>query len=168
MIQETMDRVRAIAGPILSSEGMELVDVEYRRERKGWVLRLYIDKERGITLDDCTRISHEIGRSLDVEDFIAAPYALEVSSPGLDRPLKKEADFVKYRNRLISVKTIEPIGNRRHFKGRLVAFSENQIEMDVEGAIFQISLPNIGKANLEIDPFGSAKKALLPSASSGH
>ena len=152
-----MDRVRAIADSILSNEGMELVDVEYRREKKGWVLRLYIDKERGITLDDCTRISHEIGRSLDVEDFIAAPYTLEISSPGLDRPLKKEADFVKYHNRLIRVRTVEPIGNRRHFKGKLLDFSEGQIEMDVEGAIFQIPLPNIARANLEIDAFGSAK-----------
>jgi len=78
---ETVDRARGIADPILSDEGMELVEIEYRRESKGWVLRLYIDKPGGVTLDDCTRISQEVGRNLDVEDFISIPYTLEVSSP---------------------------------------------------------------------------------------
>src|SRR4030066_246181 len=98
MEREIVDRLRAMAEPILLGERMELVDIEYRRESKGWVLRLYIDKEGGVTLDDCTRISQEVGRSLDVEDFISTPYTLEVSSPGLARPLKKEKDFMKYRN----------------------------------------------------------------------
>ena len=84
MSKEIVDRVRAIADPILFNEGMELVDIEYRRESKGWVLRLYLDKEGGVTLDDCTRVSQEVGRNLDVEDFIQTPYTLEVSSPGLD------------------------------------------------------------------------------------
>ena len=157
MTQEIVVRVREIASPIVSNEGMELVEVEYRRERWGWVLRLYIDKEGGITLDDCTRISQEVGRNLDVENFISAPYTLEVSSPGLDRPLKKEGDFIKYRNRLMRVRTIEPIGNRWRFKGRLLGVSEDKIEMEVDGAIFQIPLSNIARANLEFDPFGNAK-----------
>ena len=89
ILQEIVDRVRVIADPILSNQEMELVEIEYRREGKGWVLRLYIDKEGGVTLDDCSRVSQEVGRSLDVEDFILTPYTLEVSSPGLTRPLKK-------------------------------------------------------------------------------
>ena len=113
MPQEIMDRVRAIAYPMVSREGMELVAIEYRREATGWVLRFYVDKEGGITVDDCSRISQEVGRSLDVEDFILNPYALEVSSPGLTRPLKNEKDFMKYRNRLITLKTIDPVQNRR-------------------------------------------------------
>ncbi|MGA2517230.1 MAG: ribosome maturation factor RimP [Thermodesulfobacteriota bacterium] len=147
-----VDRVRAIADPIVSDEGMELVDVEYRRESRGWVLRLYLDKEGGVTLDDCTRISQEVGRSLDVEDFIQIPYALEVSSPGLSRPLKTEKDFMKYCHSLIKVKTLDPIQNRRQFKGRLLGVSANQIEMEVEGEIFRIPLSNMTKANLEVDP----------------
>lgn len=147
-----MDRVRAVADPIISDEGMELVDVEYRRESRGWVLRLYIDKEKGVTLDDCTRINQEVGRSLDVEDFIQAPYTLEVSSPGLTRPLKTEKDFIKYRNSLIKVKTLDAIQNRRQFKGRLLEVSESQIEIEAEGGIFQIPLSNVAKANLEVDP----------------
>lgn len=152
MQKEIVDRVRAIADPIISDEGMELVDVEYRRESRGWVLRLYLDKEGGVTLDDCTRISQEVGRSLDVEDFIQIPYALEVSSPGLSRPLKSEKDFMKYRHSLIKVKTLDPIQNRRQFKGRLLGVSANQIEMEVEGEIFEIPLSNMAKANLEVDP----------------
>jgi ribosome maturation factor RimP len=148
---EIVDRVRALADPILLNEGMDLVDTEYRRESKGWVLRLTLDKEGGVTLDDCTRVSHEVGRSLDVEDFIQTPYTLEVSSPGLTRPLKTEKDFMKYRHRLIKVKTVDSIENRRQFKGRLLGVSENQIEIEVEGGVFQIPLSNVAKANLEVD-----------------
>jgi ribosome maturation factor RimP len=151
MSKEIVDRVRAIADPILSNEGMELVEIEYRRESKGWVLRLYIDKVGGATLDDCTRISQEVGRSLDVEDFISTPYTLEISSPGLSRPLKKEKDFMKYRNQMIKVKTVDPIENRRQFNGKLLGISEDRIEIEMDGGIFQISLSNVAKANLEID-----------------
>jgi ribosome maturation factor RimP len=151
MEKEIVDRVRAMAEPILLDERMELVDIEYRRESKGWVLRLTLDKEGGITLDDCTRISQEVGRNLDVEDFIQAPYALEVSSPGLTRRLKTEKDFMKYLDSLIKVKTVDPLENRRQFKGRLLKVSENHIEMEVDGEIFQISLSNVAKAHLEVD-----------------
>jgi ribosome maturation factor RimP len=151
MRQEIIDRVRAIADPILLSEGMELVEIEYRREERGWVLRLYIDKEEGITVDDCGHISREIERSLDVEDFMSTPYTLEVSSPGLTRPLRNEKDFLKYRNRLIKVKTLEPVENRKKFKGKLLGISEHRIEIEVEDGVFEIPLSNVAKANLEID-----------------
>jgi ribosome maturation factor RimP len=151
MSKEIVDHVRAIADPILSNEGMELVEVEYRREGRGWVLRLYIDKEGGITVDDCSRISQEVGRSLDVEDFILTPYTLEVSSPGLTRPLKNQKDFLKYRNHLIKLKTIDPIENRRQFKGKLLGVHDNHIEIEMDGGVFQISLSNVVKANLELE-----------------
>jgi ribosome maturation factor RimP len=151
MSGEITDRVRAITDPILMYEGMELVDIEYRREATGWVLRLYIDKEGGVTIEDCTRISQEVGRHLDVEDFILTPYTLEVSSPGLTRPLKKEKDFMKYRNHMIKVKTFDPIENRRQFKGKLLGISENHIQIEMEGGIFQIPLSNVAKAHLELE-----------------
>jgi ribosome maturation factor RimP len=149
--REIVDRVHAIADPILFNEGIELVDIEYRRETKGWVLRLYMDKEGGVTLDDCTRVSQEVGRSLDVEDFIQTPYNLEVSSPGLTRPLKTEKDFMKYRDHLIQVKTFDPVANRRRFKGRLLGISGNQIGIQSDEGVFQIPFSNVAKANLEID-----------------
>ncbi|OGP69056.1 MAG: hypothetical protein A2169_13760 [Deltaproteobacteria bacterium RBG_13_47_9] len=151
MSKEIVDRVQAIANPILLNEGLELVEIQYRREARGWVLRLYIDKEGGITLDDCTRTSQEVGRSLDIEDFILTPYTLEVSSPGLTRSLIDEKDFIRYCNHLIKVKTFSLIENRRQFKGKLLKVSEKQIEIETEGGIFRIPLSNVAKANLELE-----------------
>jgi len=157
MSEETIERVRLLADPILSSVGMEMVDVQYRREARGWVLRLIIDKEGGVTLDDCTLVSREVGRTLDVEDLISTPYTLEVSSPGLNRPLKTERDYLKYRDRLIRVKTFSPVENRREFKGKLLGIANNLIEIEIDEGVYQIPLANVAKANLEIDPFGDAK-----------
>ena len=151
MSQEIIDRVRAVANSILISEGMELVEVEYRREPVGWVLRLTIDKEGGVTLDDCTRISQEMGRSLDIEDLIFNPYHLEISSPGLDRPLKNERDFIRFSERHIRVKTIDPIGKQKSFKGKLRKCLEGRIEMEMDGGIVEIPLSNIARANLEVE-----------------
>jgi ribosome maturation factor RimP len=133
------------------NEGMELVEVDYRRESRGWVLRLTIDKEGGVTLDDCGRVSQQVGRELDVEDLISSPYVLEVSSPGLTRPLRSEKDFIKYCNRLIKLRTVDPINSRQQFKGKLLGVSNNQIELEVEEGIVQIPLAKIAKANLEIE-----------------
>jgi ribosome maturation factor RimP len=149
--QEMMDRVKATANSILSSEDMEIVDVEYRREPVGWVLRLIIDKIGGVTLDDCTRVSQEMGRSLDVEDLISNSYHLEVSSPGLDRPLKNERDFMRFSGRRIRVKTIDPIGKQKNFKGKLRTCMEGRIEMETDGGTVEILLSNIARANLEVE-----------------
>jgi len=151
MIQETKERVSALAAHVLADQNMELIDLEYRREGRGWVLRLFIDKEGGITLDDCARASQEIGTVLDVEDFIGTPYSLEVSSPGLNRPLKNEKDFIKYRDYLIKVKTFDPIDNRRNFKGKLREISDGRIEMEIDGGVVTIPLANVAKANLEFE-----------------
>ena len=149
--QEVIERVHRLVGSVFLSEGLELVEVEYRREARGWVLRLYVDKEGGITLDDCAKISREIGRNLDVEDLIATPYILEVSSPGLTRPLKTEKDFMKYRNRLVKVRTSQPVENRRQFMGRLRGVGEERIQIEVDGKVFLVPLSFIAKANLDIE-----------------
>ena len=149
--KEILERVRPIAERILMNQGMELVEVEYRREARGWVLRLTIDKEGGVTLDDCGRISQVVGRELDVEDFISAAYVLEVSSPGLTRRLRSEKDFIKYRNRLIKLRTVDPIDGRQQFKGKLLGVSNTLIELEMEEGIVQIPLAKIAKANLEIE-----------------
>ncbi|MGB9628274.1 MAG: ribosome maturation factor RimP [Thermodesulfobacteriota bacterium] len=151
LVDGIIQRVKGIVSPILLNEGMELVDIEYRRESRGWVLRLFIDKEGGVTLENCAHISEELGRTLDVEDFIPNPYILEVSSPGLDRPLKKEKDFIKYLQHRIKVKTFDPIEQRRNFRGKLLRVTEGRIELDLEDRIIQIPLSNVAKANLEID-----------------
>jgi ribosome maturation factor RimP len=151
MDQGIKERVSVLVSPILADLGMELVDLEYRREGHGWVLRLYIDKEGGVTLEDCARVSREIGTTLDIEDMIETSYSLEVSSPGLNRPLKTEKDFIKYRDHLIKLKTVNPIDSRRNFKGRLRAISEGRIEMEIDGGVVTIPLADVAKANLEVE-----------------
>ena len=151
MSGEIVERVSSLVDPLLKEEGTELVETEYRREPRGWVLRLYIDKAGGVTLDDCSRISQEIGRILDVEDIISVPYTLEVSSPGLRRPLRKEEDFIKYRDRAIRLNTVTPIGNRRHFKGKLLGVVDHCVEIMIDQETFRIPLTNVAKANLEIE-----------------
>ena len=149
--QDVIERVHRLVGPVLLSGGLELVEVEYRREARGWVLRFYVDKEGGITLDDCAQISREIGRNLDVEDFITTPYILEVSSPGLTRSLKTEKDFMRYRDCLVKVRTNQPVENRRQFTGRLQGVAEEGIQIEVDGKVFLLPLSLIAKANLDIE-----------------
>jgi ribosome maturation factor RimP len=145
--RQVMERIQ----PLLLEEGMECVDLEFRRETRGWVLRLYIDKEGGITIDDCTRINQKVGRILDVENLIETPYHLEVSSPGLTRPLKNERDFIKYQNHLIKVKTVEPIGHQRLFKGKLLRVANEGIEIEMDHTILHIPFRRIAKARLELE-----------------
>jgi ribosome maturation factor RimP len=145
-------RVENILEPLLDAEGLSLVDIEYTREQGGWILKVFIDKEGGVTLDDCARVSREFGQLLDVEDIIPTSYRLEVSSPGLDRPLKKEEDFVKYSGRRVRIKTTEPVSGRRNFKGALIGCTDGQITVKVEGSdVFTIPLSSVLKANLEIE-----------------
>ncbi len=151
MSAEIKERVKTLIDPILLEQGLELVEMEYRREPRGWVLRIYIDKEGGVTLEDCTRINQELGRLLDVEDFITNPYVLEVSSPGLTRPLKTERDFRKVKSQRVKVRTFEPIMDRREFRGKLLEVSDQGIEIEVDGKRIFIPFSNIGKAQLEID-----------------
>jgi len=146
-----LQEVRPVVEPILQSQGMELVDLEYQREPQGWVLRVYIDREGGVTVEDCAEVSREVGTTLEVRNLIANPYVLEVSSPGLTRPLKKAEDFLKYRTRLVKMKTFKPIEGQRNFKGTLLGLEGEKVRLEVEGRIYEIPLQEITKANLEIE-----------------
>jgi ribosome maturation factor RimP len=146
-----LEEVRQVVQPILQSEGLELVDLEYRREAQGWVLRFYIDREGGVTVEDCAEVSGEVGALLEVRDLIANAYILEVSSPGLTRPLKKPEDFNKFRNRLVKMKTFDPIEGRRNFKGILLGLEDEKVRLKIEGQLYEIPLEGIAKANLEIE-----------------
>ncbi|MBW2038661.1 MAG: ribosome maturation factor RimP [Deltaproteobacteria bacterium] len=147
-----LKRVEGMLQPLLESEGLSLVDIEYKWERGGWVLRVYIDKEGGVTVDDCVQVNKELGQLLDVEDIIPTSYSLEVSSPGLDRPLKKEEDFIKYSGKKVRIKTRDYVSGRRNFKGDLLGCAEGKVMVKVEGReVFMIPLSSIIKANLEIE-----------------
>ncbi len=128
---EIAARVRALAEPILADLGLELVDAEFRREAQGWILRLYMDKPGGVTLDDCQRVSEELGDHLDVEDFIGYPYHLEVSSPGLDRPLTRDQDFVRFAGKDARVSTREDLDGRHNFRGRLAGLQDGAVLLDL-------------------------------------
>jgi ribosome maturation factor RimP len=153
-------RAREVAEPILAGEGYELVDLEYVREREGWVLRLFIDKvnkanpKDSVGIEDCTKASHAVETAIDVEDFIPHEYNLEVSSPGLDRPLKKPEHFQKSLGQKVKVKTYGPIGEppRKNFSGVLSAATAQDVTVQVEGAgEFRIPMKEIAKANLEFE-----------------
>ena len=146
-----LQEVRQVIDPILQSQGVELVDLEYQRESQGWVLRVYIDRDGGITLGDCSELSGELGAVLEVRDLIANSYTLEVSSPGLTRPLKRPEDYDKFRNRLVKIRTFEPIEGRKNFKGILQGLEGEKVYLQAEGKILAIPFQGIAKANLEIE-----------------
>jgi len=137
--------------PVLVAEGLELVDVEYKKEGKNWVLRIYIDKEKGVTVEDCQNISRLTGDLIEVEETIKTPFNLEVSSPGLDRSLKREKDFLKFKGKRIRLHSISPVDNRRKFTGILSDFKDQTVFMDLDGKPFEILLSQVDKANLVIE-----------------
>lgn len=150
-------RTIEIAAPVADSLGLELVDVEYRQEGGRMVLRVFVDREGGITLDDCAKVSRELGEILDVEDYIRGRYTLEVSSPGLNRQLKKDSDFERFVGRLVKIRTFEPLadsaGNmRKTFLGELSGFTDSTACIKLkEGQTAFIPLGKMAKANLEYD-----------------
>ena len=146
-----LQQIHQTIEPILQSQGLELIDVEYKREAQGWVLRVYLDREGGITVEDCAEASRELGAILEVRDLIPNRYVLEVSSPGLTRPLKKPEDFDKYQNRSVKIKLSTPLEGRRNFKGKLLGLREDKVCLESERQVFEIPIQNIAKANLELD-----------------
>ncbi|MBI5746520.1 MAG: ribosome maturation factor RimP [Nitrospirae bacterium] len=146
------EKVMGIAKPIVDSLGYELIDVEYLAGGNRAKLRLFIDKEGGVTLDDCEKASRYIGYALDVEDPMPTPYVLEVSSPGLDRPLKKPSDYERYKGRLVKIKTKAPVNNQMVFIGRLSGIINEKVEIKLDGEkALSISLDDIRLARLEVE-----------------
>ncbi len=152
--------INRLVTPILDDLGFELVDLELKRENKGSALRLFIDKPGGITLDDCVSVSREVGAVLEIEDPIKAAYRLEVSSPGLDRPLKKATDFERFSGQKAKIKTFELLDpdqrghTRKTFVGVLLGMEGDLVRLelnDKQGGIAAIPLVEIAKANLEDD-----------------
>jgi ribosome maturation factor RimP len=128
-----VQKVRAFAEELLPSMGLELFDVQFRREGHGWVLRLYIDREDGVSLDDCSMVSRELSDYLDVEDIIEQSYHLEVSSPGLERPLRNLDEFKRFRGRKARIKLRESVGGQRVFVGEISQVHDDQrIELILE------------------------------------
>ena len=137
--------------PVLMASGLELVDVEFKKEGKKWVLRIYIDKKNGVTLADCQKVSGLVGDLIDIEKVIDPDYTLEISSPGLNRALKKEKDFIKFCGKKISVQCHAPLNGKKSFTGCLTNFKNQSIYLEMDGQLHAIPLSRVAKANLVIE-----------------
>ena len=146
------DRVRQISASVAGESGIELVHVEIAGTKRDAVLRIYIDKEGGVTLDDCGNISRKIEDVLDAEDFIPSRYVLEVSSPGIERQLYSLADFVKFTGHLVKVKTKDEIDGQKTFVGPITSVEGETITVDDRTkGIVSFEYSGVDKANLKID-----------------
>ena len=140
--------LRQILEPVVTAMGYELIGVEFHPHRGSALLRLYIDKEGGVNVDDCQQVSHQVSGVLDVEDPIPGHYRLEVSSPGLDRPLFQAHDFIRFAGHPVRVQLTLPLNGRRKFTGRLVGVRADQVVLEHEGQELAIPLTAIEKARL--------------------
>lgn len=157
---QVVERIEMLVQPILEELGFELVDLEYQREGRGWILRFYLDREGGITLDDCALASREISAILDVEDVIETAYNLEVSSPGIERPLKKLSDFERFSGKLGKIKTFAAIDpdasgrKRKTFVGTLDGVNGQDVLLTLkekQPAQVKIAFDQIASAHLEFE-----------------
>ncbi len=173
--ESVADRARRLLEPVLVRDGFELVEVDWVREGGPWVLRLFVDRPGGVTVDDCQAVSRTVEPILDAEDLIEPAYNLEVSSPGLDRPLRKPQDFERFAGQRAHVKTFGPVeslvapaqggesfagkpspadcgaGPRKNWTGILRGFRDGAVEIEVDGRLHRIPHDKIAKANLEYD-----------------
>jgi ribosome maturation factor RimP len=136
--------------PTVTEHNAELVDVEYIKAGKIWTLRVFIDKKQGVTVLDCQKLSREIEDLIEVHELISDPYTLEVSSPGLDRPLKKEADFLRNKDKQIQLKTYSPIEGRKNFSGIILDVKNKILFLVDKDDCLELELANIAQAKLVI------------------
>ena len=144
-------KAEALVAPIVEKYGFELVDVEYVKEGGNFYLRAYVDKPGGITVEDCETVSREFSDKLDEADFIDEAYIMEVSSPGLGRPLKKEKDFKRSMGEEVEIRTYRPINREKEFYGILTAYDENSVTIDCEGEEKTVQKTDIALIRLAFD-----------------
>jgi ribosome maturation factor RimP len=149
--EKIIEQIEKLLLPILRDELIDCADMEFKPSGKRWILRIYIDKPGGVTISDCEKVNRELGRILDVEDFIDHPYTLEVSSPGLTRPLKRKEDFIRYRGRLCRIVTKEPIDDTNDFRGKILDVIDDKVEIEGKINVFTVPICAIKKANLEFE-----------------
>ena len=149
------ERVEQQIEKIVSSEGLELVNIEYRKQGRGFLLRVDIDKEGGVNLEDCALVSHQVSTYLDVDDVVPAEYELQVSSPGLDRKFYKASDYEKFIGRLVRVKTSQPVrglhvivGKLKQFDGGTMVVSDPKMKKDPD---YVIPLDVVKETHLEVE-----------------
>ena len=151
-------RLQQMIEPVVLDYGLDLVELQFRREDAGWVLRLIVDGEQGVGIDDCACISREVSHLLEVEDPIERSYQLEVSSPGLDRPLKRERDYIRCRGKLAKIVCREPVEGELVFQGRLGELHDGVIDLELEAeegegdpGVVSIPLYTVKRAKLIVE-----------------
>ena len=137
--------------PIDALEALELVDLRYLQSGGGWVLRVYVDKHGGITLEDCEQLSKRIGGILDMSEVMTHSYTLEVSSPGLNRLLKKEKDFIRFSGHRVKIRLKIPMEGRRKFSGFLKGIEDGKVLIENDGEAVSLDLTSIDEARLDPD-----------------
>ena len=150
MNRELVASLWQLIEPILEPEGIELVDVEFKTESGRWVLRLYIDAPGGVKLDHCELVSRQVGALLDMEDPIEHPYHLEVSSPGINRVLRREKDFYRFAGSPVRIRTRRKLDGRRNFQGTLKGVQNAKIVLEVDGQPIEISPEDLETARLDL------------------
>lgn len=159
-----LERIRSLAVRAARTHGLTVFDVQYRREAVGWVLRVLIDRVGAadtqakpgepvdsVSVDDCRVVSQDLGALLDVEDPVDRAYTLEVSSPGLDRPLRGVADYERFRGRLAQVVTNEPVDGQKHFRGRLQGVEADVLVLIEGKKTHRVPLALISRARLDVE-----------------
>ena len=147
--QTVVENVWRVVEPVVEEQGLELVEVEFQRESQGWVLRLYIDHTDGVGLEDCVRVSREVGDLLDVKIPIEHKYRLEVSSPGMDRPIRKPEHFRRYFGQKVKITLSSPPGKRRKIVQGILGEMENDIvKLDCDQGTMEIPFQQIAKTRL--------------------
>ncbi|MBA4391054.1 MAG: ribosome maturation factor RimP [Syntrophus sp. (in: bacteria)] len=146
-----IEKISNVLAPILEDARLELVEIEFKPIGKRWLLRIYIEKEGGLTIADCVYVSRELSRILDVEDVIEYAYTLEVSSPGLTRPLKKMEDFARHKGKTCRIITQEAVAGKNEFRGEITDVSSDKVEIKEKIDIITIPICAIKKAHLEFE-----------------
>jgi ribosome maturation factor RimP len=165
-MRKEIDDLWRLLEPPIQGAGLELVELQWNREAEGWVLRVFIDRPEGpkvpgtgdgdesvfepmpVSHKDCEEVSHDLSANLDVADIIRHTYRLEVSSPGIDRPLRRECDFNRFTGQEAKVRTTDPVEGRRNFSGVIAGAKDGQVQIDCEGRSYQLPIALIARANL--------------------
>lgn len=134
--------------PVVKGMGYDLIEIEHFPNPKHGVLRLYIDKEGGVNVDDCSNVSRQISALIDVEDPVSGQFNLEVSSPGSDRPLRRLVDFQRFTGSLVKLKTVMPLEGQRNFKGRLLEASEETVVIETDDEEISLPMSAVEKARI--------------------
>ncbi len=142
------EKIESLLKPTIESMDVDFWGCEYMPAGKNSTLRIFIDKEDGVTVDDCKHVSRQVSAIMDVEDPISSAYLLEVSSPGMDRPLMKPEHFSAYQGEDLQVRTSSAVMGRKRFKGPMINIGEESIEIEIDGEVYEIPFAMIDKANL--------------------